>query len=94
MPKAPKGLKDLKMRWWKGTLADLKRLRLPEPDHAYGFSQKVLEANLSSKEFEAFNKWMYGQTMMLDEKLGPIVYTHDVIRGVDLIRNRIPTYFD
>jgi hypothetical protein len=67
---------------------------LPEPDHDYGFSSKLLENHLSSEEWKKFADWMYGQTMMLDEQLGPINYTHDVIRGLDFIRYKKPTYWD
>lgn len=89
-----KGLKDLKKKWHAGTLSDMKRLNLPEPDHDYGFSWPLLEKNLSKAEFDKFSEWMNGQTQMLDDKLGAIAYTHDVIRGIDLIRHKKPTYWD
>jgi hypothetical protein len=95
VPKStPKGCKDLKKQWWKATLASLKRLGLPEPDHDYGFSENLLKTSLSSVEYRKFCKWMNGQTMMIDDKLGGICYTHDVIRGIDLIRHGTPTYWD
>ncbi len=37
---------------------------------------------------------MYGQTVMIDEKLGTIMYTHDVIRVLDFIRNGKDPYWD
>lgn len=92
--KAPLGCKDLKERWWSSTLADIKRLSLPDPDHDYGFSTKLLKNNLSAKEFKELAAWMYGQTCMIDEKLGTINYTHDIIRGLDYIRHGKPTYWD
>lgn len=88
------GLKDLKTKWHKSVLNDIKRLALPTPDHEYGYSTKLLQDNLSSTEFKKFGEWMNGQTCMVDEKLGIINYTHDVIRGIDLIRNKQPTYWD
>lgn len=94
MPKAPAGCKDLRMQWWASTLADIKRLKLPEPDSEYGFSTKLLEKSLSPEEFKKFSKWMYGQTCMIDDVLGTINYTHDVIRGIDFIRHGKPTHWD
>lgn len=88
------GLKDLKKRWHQSTLSDIKRLKLPEPDHEYGFSSKLLKASLSEKEWAKFASWMFGQTCMVDDKLGLINYTHDVIRGIDFIRHGKPTYWD
>jgi len=88
------GLKDLKKKWHQSVLNDLKRLGLPEPDHDYGFSTDLLKAHFSKPEFERFCEWMNGQTCMLDDKLGTINYTHDVIRGIDFIRNGTPTYWD
>jgi hypothetical protein len=88
------GLKDLKKKWHKSVLAEIKRLKLPEPDHEYGFSTGLLVKNLSSGEFHKFEEWMEGQTCMLDAKLGVINYTHDVIRGLDFIRHGTPTFFD
>ena len=88
------GLKDLKSKWHQSTLNDIKRLQLPEPDHAYGFSTSLLEQSLPPSEFEKFGDWMTGQTCMLDDKLGVINYTHDVIRGIDFIRNGTKTYWD
>lgn len=88
------GLKDLKKKWHKSVLNDIKRLGLPEPDSDYGFSTKLLQDNLSQPEFEKFSEWMNGQTCMLDDKLGVINYTGDVIRGIDFIRNGRPTYWD
>ena len=88
------GLKDLKKKWHQSVLNDLKRLELPQPDHEYGFSGKLLEEHLSREEWERFAEWMNGQTCMLDDKLGTINYTHDVIRGIDFIRHGKPTYWD
>lgn len=88
------GLKDLKKQWHQSTLNDIKRLKLPTPDHEYGFSTSLLEKHLSPAEFERFGEWMNGQTCMLDDKLGCINYTHDVIRGIDFIRHGKPTYWD
>jgi hypothetical protein len=88
------GLKDLKKKWHQSTLNDIKRLKLPQPDHEYGFSSKLLEKSLSSEEYAKFGKWMYGQTCMRDDILGIINYTHDVIRGIDAIRHGKPTYWD
>lgn len=88
------GLKDLQKKWQKSTLDSIKRLKLPTPDHEYGFSTKLLENNLPPSEFKKFGEWMSGQTCMLDEVLGTINYTHDVIRGIDYIRHGQPTYWD
>lgn len=88
------GLKDLKTKWHKSILNDIKRLKLPDPDHEYGFSTTLLENNLPPSEFLKFGQWMYGQTCMLDDKLGVINYTHDVIRGIDNIRHGKPTHWD
>jgi len=75
-------------------LNDIKRLGLPQPDHEYGFSTSLLEQHLSLSEFEHFGEWMNGQTCMLNDKLGTINYTHDVIRGIDFIRHGRPTFWD
>jgi hypothetical protein len=88
------GLKDLKKKWHQSTLNDLKRLKLPTPDHEYGFSTALLQNHLSPAEFHSFGEWMDGQTCMLDDKLGVINYTHDVIRGIDFIRHGKATYWD
>lgn len=88
------GLKDLKKKWHQSTLNDIKRLKLPQPDHEYGFSSQLLKANLTEQEWAKFSAWMYGQTCAVDEKLGLINYTHDVIRGIDSIRHGKPTYWD
>lgn len=88
------GLKDLKKKWQQSTLNDIKRLRLPEPDHEYGFSYGLLEKHLTLGEYKLFGEWMYGQTGIFDTKLGFICYTHDVIRGIDLIRHGKKTYWD
>lgn len=88
------GLAGLKPKWQKSTLNDIKRLGLPEPDHAYGFSSELMQRSLSQTEFHKFCDWMYGQTCMVDEKLGTINYTHDVIRGIDFIRHGTPTFWD
>lgn len=88
------GLKDLKKKWHPSILNDIKRLELPEPDHEYGFSTSILEQHLSVPEFERFGEWMNGQTCTLDDKLGTINYTSDVIRGIDFIRHGKRTYWD
>jgi hypothetical protein len=88
------GLGGLKKKWHKSTLSDIKRLRLPEPDHEYGFSTSLLARHLSPSEGERFWDWMSGQTCMIDDKLGVISYSHDVIRGLDFIRHSKETYFD
>jgi hypothetical protein len=88
------GMRGLKKRWRQSTLSDLIRLNLPAPDHEYGFSDGLLQSHLSPGEWKKFARWMYGQTCMLDAKLGTINYTHDVIRGLDLIRHGTPTYWD
>ena len=88
------GLGGFKKRWHSSILADIKRLRLPNPDHEYGFSGKLLEEHLSREEWEKFAEWMNGQTCVLDDKLGLINYTHDVLRGLDYIRHGKKTYFD
>ncbi len=88
------GLGGLKKKWHKSTMSDILRLKLPTPDHEYGFSGPLLKKSLSPDEFKKLGDWMYGQTCMIDEKLGTIMYTHDVIRGIDYIRNGTPTFFD
>lgn len=94
MGKTPHGLKDLKKQWHQSTLDDLKRLKL-EPNHPYGFKVSALKAQLTKEEFDKLGKWMYGQTVMVDEPSGEhVYYTHDVIRGIDLIRSGKPTYWD
>lgn len=90
----PMGCKDLKKKWHDSTLKDIKRLKLPTPDHAYGFSSALLSNSLPPSEWAKFGEWMNGQTCMVDERLGIINYTHDVIRGIDHIRNGKPTYWD
>jgi hypothetical protein len=88
------GLGGLKKKWHQATLNDIKRLKLPEPDHEYGFSTGLLERSLTKFEFERLADWMTGQTCMVDENLGVINYTHDVLRGIDFIRHGKPTYWD
>lgn len=92
--KTPAGCKDLKKKFHKETLNWIKKLELPKPDHPYGYSMHLLQNSISSREFETFNEWMYGQTGILDAKLGFINYTDDVIRGIRLIRNGTLTYWD
>lgn len=94
MAKKVMGMGGLLPKWHKSTLDDIKRLELPMPDHEYGFSTGLLEKSLNEGEFRKFLKWMYGQTCMVDDKLGTINYTHDVIRGIDFIRHGKPTYWD
>lgn len=94
MKKVKLGLKDLPQKWHQSTLNDIERLQLPSPDHEYGYSSKWLKKNMTESEWSKFNEWTYGQTCLVDEKLGLINYTHDVIRGLDLIRNNVSTYFD
>jgi hypothetical protein len=84
----------LRKKFWKQQDQDLKRLGLPKPINDYGFSYPQLQESMSQVEFKKFVDWMYGQTMMLHEIHGPVVYTEDVIRGLDLIRNRKPTNWD
>lgn len=81
-------------RYAKLLAHDCKLLELPLPGHEYGFTDAQLKECLSASEYKAFWEWMYGQTMMLDKKLGPIAYTEDVVRGVKLIRFKTPTCFD
>jgi hypothetical protein len=88
------GLGGLKKKWQKQTLSDIKRLKLPEPDHEYGFSTGLLERHLSPTELERFFDWMTGQTCAVDDKLGVINYTWDVLRGLDYIRHGTKTYWD
>lgn len=83
----------LKKKYWKSLRAALKELELPEPAHPYGFRDSQLLESLSKTEYKKFWKWMYGQTMMMDEG-EPIAYTEDVLRGVQLIRYGTPTYWD
>lgn len=94
MEKTPKGLAGLRKQWHQSTLNDIKRLGLPEPDHEYGFSATLLKKSLSRIHMSKMEKWMCGQTCMLDDALGSIWYTHDVIRGMDMIMNGTPTYWD
>lgn len=84
----------LKKKFWKETEKDLKDLGLPEPASDYGFTDQQLLDSLSKSEYTKFWKWMYGQTMMLDGNGKTIAYTHDVLRGVRLIRHGTPTYWD
>lgn len=94
MKKTPMGLKDLKPKWQPSTLNDLKRLGL-KPDHAYGFRESTLKKQITKEEAVKLDKWMFGQTVMIDEPSGEHVwYTHDVIRGLDLVRHGKPTYWD
>lgn len=86
------GLKDLKEKWHPSILNDIKRLNLPEPDHKYGFSATLLKNSLSRIDVSKMEKWMCGQTCMLDDKLGHIWYTFDVIRGLDMIRHGKTTH--
>lgn len=88
------GLKDLKKKWHQSTLNNLTRLNLPEPDHEYGFSATLLKKSLSKIDMSKMEKWMCGQTGALDDKLGAIWYTYDVIRGLDSIRHGTPTFWD
>lgn len=90
----PMGCEGLVKKWHKTTLDNIKRLMLPTPDHAYGFSSKLLKSSLTEQEWAKFAMWMNGQTCMLDKKLGIINYTHDVIRGLDYIRHKTPTFWD
>lgn len=90
----PMGCEGLVKKWHKSTLDDIKRLNLPTPDHKYGFSSKLLKENLTEREWAKFATWMNGQTCMVDDTLGLINYTHDVIRGIDLIRHKKATYWD
>jgi hypothetical protein len=92
--KVPAGCVDLNPKFHDWIKDAIKRLNLPTPDSPYGFSSRLLENSLPPSEYLKFGEWMDGQTCMLDEKLGVINYTHDVIRGIDLIRNKKPTYWD
>ena len=84
----------LRRKFWKETKESLKYLELPEPAHAMGFTDEQLKESLSATEYKNFWRWMYGQTMALDDKGRPIAYLCDVLRGVRLIRYGTPTYFD
>jgi hypothetical protein len=84
----------LNRRFWAELRRDLKDLGLPEPAHDHGFTHEQLVENTSKTEYKKLCEWLYGQTCMVDEKLGVIVYTHDVIRGLKLIRRGVPTYWD
>jgi hypothetical protein len=84
----------LRKKWWNGVKAELKSLELPEPAHEMGFTDEQLKESLSATEYKNFWRWMYGQTMALDDKGRPIAYLQDVLRGVRLVRYGTPTYFD
>lgn len=70
------------------------KLKLPKPTHEYGYTVAQIDSFMTEDEQRKFNKWMYGQTMMLDEKLGTIIYTCDVERFLRLVRFGTPTYWD
>jgi hypothetical protein len=83
----------LNKKYWKALKKALKELDLPEPANEHGFTDKQLSENLSGPEYDKFWRWMYGQTMMM-ENGEAIVYVEDVLRGVRLIRYGTPTYWD
>jgi hypothetical protein len=84
----------LKKKWHKTIKAEFKELGLPEPAHEMGFTDLQLHDNLSCTEYHNFWRWMYGQTLCMDENGKPVVYIEDVLRGVRLIRFGTPTYWD
>ncbi len=75
-------------------IKECNRLGIPHPDHKHGYTGRLISSFLSKDELVKFNNWMGGQTCGLDTKYGVISYVSDVLRGVDLIRNNTPTYFD
>lgn len=55
-------------------------MNLPGPAHRLGYTIAQLEEIFETPERLAdFNHWMRGQTALLDNKLGVITYTADVL---------------
>ena len=50
------------------------------PDHRMGFTYKYLEEHLSPSTMDNLMRWMWGQTMAIDEDGGTIIYAVDVER--------------
>lgn len=71
-----------------------KKIKLPKPGNEYGYSYEEIIKFMSKKELTEFDKWMFGQTCGLDDNHQPIYYTWDVERFLNLIRNKVPTFWD
>lgn len=74
--------------------AKLSKLKIPKPSHKHGYTVAQIDNFMSEDEIRKFNEWMNGQTCMQDEKLGTIIYAHDVERFLRLVRFGTPTFWD
>ncbi len=53
-----------------------------EPDHEMGFRESTLKREMG-EGFDAFDRWMRGQTVAVSEDGEVIYYPHDVYRYLD-----------
>ena len=60
----------------------------PAPDHALGYTEESLRYFLGDR-WEAFSKWMYGQTAAWIPGLGSVYYADDVQK---FLRNDLKVY--
>ena len=72
-----------------------KKIQLPKPKHKRGYTYEEIKSFLTEKELKRFNDWIDGQTCAVDAKTNQsIIYGHDVMRFVDMVRKGTPTYWD
>lgn len=72
-----------------------KAIELPAPKHKRGYTYEEIRSFLTEKEFRKFTNWMGGQTCSIDEKTNELlIYAWDVQRFVEMVRNKVPTYWD
>ena len=53
-------------------------LKLPPPDHEYGYRDSTLKELFGPELYDKFRAWHVGQTGVLDESGKLVVYSHDV----------------
>lgn len=68
---------------------------IPKPDHKHGYTNKLIKSIMTKEEFKKFNKWMCGQTCVMDDITKEIItYPYDVLRFLEMVRLGKPTYWD
>jgi hypothetical protein len=66
---------------------------VPFPRHEHGYCRAELQAFVKAAALKKFLKWMYGQTLALENNK-PIYYTYDVTRWLKLVIYETPTHWD
>lgn len=67
---------------------------IPPPANPLGYTDEEMLTFMTDEEYRKMCRWMAGQTCTSDDEGRMLIYPHDVWRGLRLIREGVPTYFD